>query len=255
MFNRFSSKQRSVKTMTINENILDLDPPRIPDALPNFPDSQVNLLPLTALESPLLVLIPEWSDLPTTPGMQVVVSLLFNEQQVAQYQYTTPINPALFPLNVHIPKHHLVEGAHRVSYIMTVFERPMPSASTPITVDTSAPNRGNPGHAPNFPLDVIRDGITQSYLDENGDEVLVTIPRYLQQQACDSIELHYGSLTDKPVIVKTVHDSISPTKIKLSGEIIRRYGSGKMLAFYRLGDRAGNRGSISEFAQINVNLS
>ncbi|PYC22386.1 hypothetical protein DMX02_10815 [Pseudomonas jessenii] len=240
----------------LNEKIHELAPPAIPAALINFPDSQINLLPLSALAAPLQLLIQKWPGSDNPLNVPVILILLLNGERVANFNFVTPIDPALFPFAAHIPEHYLQkEGVHQVSYIVNTAGNPETSESTPFTIDVTAPNYGSSGEIVQFPQEVISDGITQKYLDEHGDEVLVTIPRYLQQQACDSIEFHYGSLTNSPIIITTVHDSSSPTVIKLSGEIIRAYGSGDKLAFYRLVDRAGNKGPFSAYESIKVNLS
>ncbi|SNY38256.1 hypothetical protein SAMN05660659_04134 [Pseudomonas sp. LAMO17WK12:I6] len=241
----------------LNEKILLLDAPEIPDALPNFPGSQVNLLPLSALVSPLKVLIPDWQCSPPEPvPVQVLLTLLLNEKPVADYPFTTPIDPALFPFAAHIPETYLAqEGEHEVSYIVNIGGNTAPARSTPITVDLTAPNFGNPGEPPQFPPEIDSEGITQQYLATHNDEVLVTIGIYMQQLACDSIEFHFGSLASKPVIIETVRDATSSTVIKLSGATIRGIGSGTMFAFYRLRDRAGNLGQLSSFKQVNVDLS
>ncbi|MGY2443587.1 hypothetical protein [Pseudomonas sp. SDO52101_S400] len=239
----------------LNEKILELAAPEIPDALANFPGSQDNLLPLSALQSPLRVLIARWLDPGPAPGLPVRLTLLLNGNPVANYDFTTPIDPALFPFPAHIPEQNLQqEGEHEVSYRVIIGGNAGQSTGTPITIDTTAPNYGNPGAAPVFPPDVISHGITQKYLDDHGDEVLVTIPQYLQQRTCDRIEFYFGSLTAPPAIITTVHDSSSPTVIKLSGEIIRAHGSGNKLAFCRLSDRAGNIGSLSAFVSVDVHL-
>ena len=240
----------------LNEKILLLDAPEIPDARPNFPGSQVNLLPLSALVSPLKVLIPEWYSSPSDPGVPVLLRLLLNGNRVAAYPFTTPIDPALFPFEAHIPEAHLVqEGVYEVSYILDIGGNEDMAASTPITVDLTAPNFGNPGEPPQFPPEIDSEGITPQYLAAHNDEVLVTIAIYMQQRACDSIEFHFGSLAAEPVIIETVHDATSRTVIKLSGAIIREIGSGTMFAFYRLRDRAGNLGQKSSFKQVKVDLS
>ncbi|RBC01061.1 hypothetical protein C3E97_014885 [Pseudomonas sp. MWU12-2115] len=240
----------------LNEKILLLDAPEIPDALPDFPGSQVNLLPLSALGSPLKVSIPDWQNSPFEPGVPVRLILLLNENRVADYHFTTPIDPGLFPFEAHIPETYLAqEGEHEVSYTVSIGGNLENAASTPITVDLTAPNFGNPGEPPQFPPEIDSEGITQQYLAAHNDEVLVTIATYMQQRACDSIEFHFGSLAAEPVIIKTVHDATSPTVIKLSGAIIRGIGSGNLFAFYRLRDRAGNRGHLSSFKQVKVDLS
>lgn len=240
----------------LNEKILVLDAPDIPDALPNFPGSQVNLLPLSALVSPLKVLIPDWQNSPSEPGVTVRLKLLLNEKQVADYSFTTPVDPGLFPFEAHIPETYLAqEGEHEVSYTVSFLGNTETASSTPLTVDLTAPNFGNPGEPPQFPPEVDSEGITQQYLEANDDAVLVTIATYMQQRAGDRIEFCYGSLAAEPVIIKTVYDATLPTVIRLSGEIIRRLGSGTMFAFYRLRDRAGNLGQQSSFKQVKVDLS
>ena len=182
----------------LNEKILELAAPEIPDALPNFPGSEFNLLPLRALGSPLRVLIEQWLDSVPFPGVPVRLTLLLNRNAVADYHFTTPIDPALFPFPANIPEQYLLEGVHEVSYLVTIGENAELSTPTPITIDKTAPNFGNPGDAPVFPPEVISQGITQKYLDENSDEVLVRIPQYLQQRTCDTIDFHFGSFAAPP---------------------------------------------------------
>ncbi|PCM47079.1 hypothetical protein CP335_24200 [Pseudomonas fluorescens] len=240
----------------LNEKIILLDAPEIPDAQPNFPGSQVNLLPLSALVSPLKVLIPDWQCSPPEPPVHVLLTLLLKEKPVADYRFTTPIAPELFPFAAHIPETDLAqEGEHEVSYTVDIGGNTAMAMSTPITVDLTAPNFGNPGEPPHFPPEIDSEGITRQYLATHNDEVLVTIGIYMQQLACDSIEFHFGSLASKPIIIETVRDATSSTVIKLSGATIREKGSGTMFAFYRLRDRAGNLGQLSSFKQVNVDLS
>ncbi|PIF53449.1 hypothetical protein CLU80_5966 [Pseudomonas sp. 29] len=239
----------------LNKEILELAPPEIPAALVNFPGSQINLLPLSALAASLQIVIQKWANSDHPVSVPVKLTLLLNGTRVEEVSFTTPIDPGLFPFSVYILEQYLQqEGVHEVSYIVNTAGNPATSESTPFTIDRTAPNYGNPGEIVQFPPEIIRDGITQKYLDEHGDEVLGIIPVYLQQRACDSIECHYGSFTNSPVIITTVHDSNSPTVIKLSGEIIRAHGSGNKLAFYRIKDRAGNYGPFSAFVNIHVDL-
>lgn len=241
----------------LNVQTFNLARPEIPGALPDFPGSQQNLLPLRSLGDPLDIAIPEWPDLNVNASLRIMLSL--NGQapiQVAYYQFGAPIDPALFPFVAQItPNLFMQEGVYKVFYLLEQHGNATPSLDNYFTVDTTAPNYGNPGQRAAFPPDVVQNGITSAYLASHGDKVDITIPRYLDQRAGDIIEFYFSDLvTDGPVLNKTVHDSNSDTLIELSGAIIRAKGDGQKLAFYTPQDRADNQGPHSYYQHINVQL-
>ncbi|MBT9263917.1 hypothetical protein KKQ10_03460 [Pseudomonas sp. MG-9] len=233
-------------------------PPVIPDALANIPGGQENLIPTKILESPLRVLIPDFTRGNMFPGIQGYVELNLSGIPVREtrFPFTTPIDPSTFPIMVHIPVGPITnEGTYEVDYTVNLGGNVELSESNYFTVDRTAPNDGEPGQAPKFPPEIIRQGITQDYLDTNNDEVLITISHYKGQRLGETIPFYYGSFDADPVSTTKVKDADSDTIVRLSGNTIREKGNGNKIAYYRLKSRAGIQGPSSLSLFIKVDLS
>jgi hypothetical protein len=81
--------------------------PRVPLLLGDVPGGQPNLLPVSALLNPLVVEVPQWTDSNPEFGEETV-TLFWNNQQVEQRHWTTPISPQ--DLLFEVPAHYLREG-------------------------------------------------------------------------------------------------------------------------------------------------
>lgn len=254
------SKTTECNSMTnLNINTAGLVAPGIPAALPNFPGGQHNLIPLHSLVQPLSLHIPQWpgSEFEWTMVLDIYLSVQGQSPLRAErYNFYGPIDPEFFPFEARVPRDKFTqEGVYEVFYRVNAGGNISESLSNQFTIDKTAPNFGNPGVHAVFPADVIDSGITSEYLDDNGDEVIVSIPNFLGQLPGDTINFYFGAFMDDAVLCKTVHDSTSSTVLHLSGDIIRAKGNGYRLAYYRLQDRAGNVGALSQSLSINVNLS
>lgn len=243
---------------SLNETILELTAPSIPYARPNFPGSQYNLVPITDL-NPMEVRIPQWPDSDKAAPMILTISIGRDQQpseDVATYTLYGPLDFTYFPYKGEIPAQYLaLEGVYQVCYKVEIAGNIQNSTNNQFTVDKTAPNHNLPGESPIFPLSVINGGITRQYLESNNDEVLVQIPVYSDQRKGDAVLFYFGSFIDGPVSRVTVSDSTTPTSVSLSGEMIRKKGSGNQLTYYSLDDRADNQGPNSKSKFIVVALS
>lgn len=243
-----------------NDGIQEMALPEIIGALPNFPGSQYNLIPIDQLSAPLRVAIPQFTINPTLPPDRPILLTLHSglkghANPVESHTLITPIDPELFPFFTAVaPGNFQTEGVYDVFYSVTYAGATDHSAVSNFTVDKTSPNAGNPGKEAAFPKEVIQYGITSQYLAAYDDKVNITINRYLDQQVGDVINFYFGSLAENPVLDITVHDSDSDTVVTLSGDIIRAKGNGAHYAFYSLADRAGSVGPHSRYLPVNVFL-
>lgn len=243
---------------SLNENNLELIAPSIPQAKPNFPGSQINLIPINSL-NPLEVGIPLWPDSDKAERMVLTISIGREQQlfqDVATYVLHGPLDFSYFPYPGEIPAEYLeLEGVYQVSYRVEIAGNTQNSTNIQFTIDRTAPNNNLPGASPIFPPEVIDGGITREYLELHNDEVLVTVPVYSDQRQGDVVLLYFGNFIDGPVLRATVSDSTSPTVVHLSGDVIRKKGNGDKFAYYTLEDRADNAGEKSQSKIIPVSLS
>ncbi|EJM92351.1 MULTISPECIES: hypothetical protein [unclassified Pseudomonas] len=240
----------------LNLQIQELEAPGILGALPDLPGGQENLLPVEQLYKPLLMSVPDWDGVfPTPPNQRVRLELLVNDVRVYQFDFITPIDPKIFPLQLPIePKYFMVEGRYKASYSLTISANSVFSQASFFTVDKTPPNAGNPGQQVGIPDEVEQNGITTAYLAENNDSVPIVVSKYIDQRAGDVISLRLGNFASPPVVNCTVHDSNSDTVIPVKGEIIRVIGNGLHYFFYSLKDRARNVGPISQYRAVNIVL-
>lgn len=243
---------------SLNENNLELIAPSIPQANPNFPGSQYNLMSITSL-NPLKVGIPLWPDSDKAERMVLTISIGRDQQppeDVATYTFYGPLDSTVFPFLGDILAEHLaLEGVYQVSYRVEIAGNTQNSATNQFTIDRTAPNNNLSGASPIFPPEVIDEGITREYLELHDDEVPVTIPVYSDQREGDVVLLYFGNFIESPVLRATVSDSTSPTVVHLSGDVIRERGNGNKFAYYTLEDRADNAGQKSQSKTIPVSLS
>ncbi len=240
------------------EETQSFKPPVIHGALPDIPDGQANLLPISQLDRPLNITIVEaLIDPPIPQGRQVdlhtKVGLRGSVLATAAIQsVTTPIQ---FPIPSVIPSDYFItEGIYEVRIVLEYIASHSESDPAFFEVDKTAPNFGSPAAPPDLPEEVIRDGLTSDYLEKNQDKVVIGVAPYFGQRPGDAIELYLGRFNE-PVSSTQVLDSTSVTPIELKGSVVRNIGNGNWPVFFTLKDRAGNTGPVSRSQSIDVKLT
>ncbi|MCF1253229.1 MULTISPECIES: hypothetical protein [Pseudomonas] len=229
--------------------------PRVPQMLENVPGGQMNLLPVSALKDPLRVEVPMWPNSNPDLGPETL-TLFWNTDVVEQRTFTVPVTDA--DLIMHVPANRLGEGEPVLKYQVKIFNG-VPEDSDPLmlTIDRQAPilasdNKVQP------PPEVVSGGVTVVYLEQNGDELLATLPAYDTPQVGDRISYYWdrqlGSDELVDVLSLTQADVAAGTlpKLKYGGEMIRERGDGPRFLHYRVDDRAGNQSAASALLQLTV---
>lgn len=92
-----------------------LDPPTAPDALPDIPGGQHNLLPVAVLGRPLRIDIPMWEYSRPTPEYPEWIILYWNGSEVEKKTWYDDIPPD--ELYVDVPVQFLEHGVAAVTYL------------------------------------------------------------------------------------------------------------------------------------------
>lgn len=250
--NAFRQSLRT-KRLILNAPTLHADNPLLPDTV----DDDSNKLARQYQGTILKVEVPQF-DLDVEAGRKGLVWLNWDgvRQRPSQYSFTTPINPAAFPLQLTLPADAtLAAGPHILSFTADIQGNGTESDPLPIYVDQMAPNSGQSGTVVTLPDEVEADGITKEYLDTNGS-VLVTIPGYRESKIGDVVELYFGRSNEGAARVGTHvrSDSSTPVTFELTPQLIGNQEGPKFL-FYRLTDRVGNLGPDSGYKPIRVVLT
>lgn len=141
----------------------------------------------------------------------------------------------------------------------------MSSIPLVLEVDYQAPNRGQIGAPAVIPEDVVRDGLTQQYLDAN-EFLDIKVPRSSDILAGDTITISWGQVVAKslrqdftPIMsreVKVTEASMpnADLDVRIPSTLIRTLAQGKIGISYRYVDRTGNLGQISTDAVLQFEL-
>lgn len=243
--------------------------PRVPGTLPDRP-GETNLLPISALAANLRVEFDQWTGAPTNPNdFPAVVQPYWDEVPLTPKRFQYPFDAqALFFL---VPEYLLaVEGAHKLKYRITA-DPPIYddlSKITEVLIDWSPPSRNATPSAVLVPAEVIADGISEDYLAQNGDQLLLKIPHYSGTRTEDRVMLFWRHSPPRPgdevaLITHTVtaeeaeeaqNDPTSTLSLALAGQSIRDRGEGTIVVDYQLADRAGNSSTLSAAISIDVDF-
>lgn len=247
--------RQSLRTqrLILNAPTLHPDNPLLPDTA----DDISNKLAKQYQGVTLKVEVPQF-DLDVDPGRRGIVWLNWDgvRQRPSQYAFTTPIDPAVFPLQLTLPPDAtLAAGGHILSFTADIQGNGTVSDPLPIYVDQAAPNSGQAGTVVTLPSEVEADGITKEYLDANGF-VLVTVPSYRESKTGDVVDLYFGRSNEGAALVGTHvrSDSSTPVTFQLTPALIGNQEGSKFL-FYKLTDRVGNVGPDSNYKPIRVVLT
>ncbi len=220
------------------------------------------LLPRTALERDLEVVIPAW---PFTPNRPNVVVLSWRRAgnpffEVSRFTFEPPIAPG--DKTVQVPQALLVDGTYELSYKISVANNPSPeSLKKVVTVDLSPPGAGQKPQPVVFPTE-LAGVISEEYLASEGG-VECSVPFYFGAKAKD-VAIWFWSDTNPPPDGENQQgeetfseDEISDRLlfISVAEEVIRASGQGTRYVYYFLRDLAGNISARSELSPITVDLT
>jgi hypothetical protein len=235
----------------------ELAPPEVKAALKDIDGGEPNLLPLSALEAPLEVVVPQWRNSMPTPEFPECLWLYWNDAQVDVRQLEAPVTET--DRSFAVAGLHAVEGIHRVRYrVRTYNDATADSTQLALTVDRTAPALAAGGGALVFPPLVVQDGVTGEYLDANSDKVVARVPDYAPRPG-DVISWYWDTGQNEEALVDTAElasaDIGKPIDLDFTGDMIRERGDGARLARYRVRDRAGNISAYAAYVTLDVDTS
>ncbi|MFS0827920.1 hypothetical protein [Pseudomonas phoenicis] len=216
--------------------------PVVPQSLADVPGGQSNLVPISALIQPLRVEVLPWPNSDPERGEETL-KLFWNDVEIERRSWTSPISPE--DLVFEVPVRFLLEGRPVLRYEVTVFNgQTASSAPLTLTIDLTAPALASPDSRLLFDPQVIADGVTVEYLENNGDQVVATLPDYRSPMVGDCIRYYWDRQQGDQDLVEerilTSADLGKSVQLVLSGDLIRQRGDGERHVHYRIIDRAGN---------------
>lgn len=235
-----------------------LEAPEAPAKMEDIPGGATGLLPVVALGSPLLVVVPMWPVSNPRPGRPETLRLLWDTNEVDTRKWEAPVLPE--ELEFHLPDDALSEGPHRLSYrVIQANGVPTDSQDLMLTIDKTPPVLGQEEGALILDPEVIANGVTYRYLEDNEDRLEAEVPAYDAPMPGDRILWYWDRSLNEHQLVdeRTLYqeDMGKPLQLEYSGEMIRERGDGARFVHYELYDRAGNRSARSRLIQLDVSAT
>lgn len=240
----------------VNEPKVDLAPPDIIGVLDPVPGGEENLLPANAWLVPLRVEFQLWDDAAPEPAMADTLRLFWKGEKVDEKRLAGPVQEADLWLNVQPSK--LDEGVHALYYEVVPWNTPTPRQCVPVnvTIDKTPPLLAADSKLV-FPPEVLPPNkLTARYLEQNGDAVAASLPRYTTPRPWDRITWFWGNspgTQDQGGIIELTDQNYSdPVVITIQADLIQNRGDGWRYVWYQAQDRAGNLSQRSEPVELDV---
>ena len=222
------------------------DKPDVPAAL------EEGVLPISALNAPVLVTFKVWDN----PSTRETYQLLWNEEPVGNNEAIKPEYKPGDPLELYIPLDALVEGKYQLAYRVTdTFSLEYSdSFPFPLEIDTTAPGYPTTLAPLDFPA-AVRDGLTSEELTQLGDVLSGTVYGYNGFAIGDRIRTFWGD-TEGPE-GKVEDDDMEPREliIEFPRAFLESLGDFNGPVFYTVTDRAGNPSENSTSTDIRLLLN
>ena len=219
----------------------------------DIPGGQPGLLPIGSVNRPLRVEIPKWMNSMPMPGAPEILRFYWGETLEVEKEWTAPVPPA--DLILEVESRHALEGTHRLWYeVMTFNGEWIDSEERVITTDRTPPTLGSDNGRLVFPPEIVKDGITADYLEENEDVVQATVPDY-DATPGDTLRWYWDTQFEDDALVSSrvlaQADMGLPIMLDFPGDLIRARGDGTRMARYQVRDRAGNMGLMAGYVSLN----
>jgi len=255
------AEQSRVDYMKVRHAVTKVDAPVIkvhPDNpfLDDTADDETNQIPLSLQGKPFKCLVPrpaEADDPEVIPGF---IDLTFDGSRIpsTRYRYTTPLDPDILEIDMTFPVGYTDRpGTHELGYFIDQGGNESNSVPLKCNVDRTPPH---PFFPVGLPDEIINDGITKKYLDDNGF-VAIKISNYGDMKIGDFIELLYGDSTVLAEVVDSVTrtDTTTDIVLRLTAEQVFKQDEGTHALFFRVTDRKGNPSTFSPPVHVTVVLT
>lgn len=225
--------------------------------LPDTSDDKINQIPLSLQGKPFKCLVPrpaEAGETEITPGF---IDLTFDGTPIEnnRYNYDTPLDPTILEIEMTFPPESTATaGTHQLGYVINQGGNVSDSDLLECNIDRTPPHLVIPLIVPKEVLD---NGLTKKYLEENGGEVDIGIPDYIDMKIGDHIQVFYGdSIPLADLIAEfTRVDTTTKIVLKLTAEQVVKAGEGTHALFFKVTDRKGNPSNVSDSVSIMVVLT
>ena len=235
--------------------------PEIPGALPPLPGNTVHLLPVTLQGQPLLVeMRSPWPAFENDPNTWIRFGLYVEGVVVETVDLFPPYDRDIqFPLLFTVPARSVATPTTYTIFCRALFSdfNYVDSGTILLEVDHRAPNHDNPGDQLRFPDEVVRDGLTQAWLELHNDQLRVEVPRWADMALEDEVLFYWGTIVDAEPVARLVINAAhlqpgSVIEFHYPGDALREKGNGFLNGYYVLSDRAGNRNDPSPPVPVEV---
>ncbi|MGP6460819.1 hypothetical protein [Pseudomonas parakoreensis] len=259
-----ASKLPAQQNASNGGSALLLDEPAVPAVLDE--NDPVGLLPLAALGQDLVVEFMGW-DFTVVPNRTDLVELGFTPLNstfvcVNEHRYPSPVTNLPLPQTLTVPRGLLNQGVYDVSIrVSPSLQNPTESPRKRITIDTTKPDFGNEPKAGIFPAE-LNGTLTEAYLSRHG-QVIIEVPFYTDVAAKDRAVYFWTDKNPPPSGETEIREQEFSEQdiidqrllVTVYADEIRPWKGGRRFFYYKLRDRAGNTGPISELAPILVDLT
>ncbi|WP_338523417.1 addiction module component [Pseudomonas batumici] len=221
-----------------------------PDVPAAFEDG---LLPISALNAPLLVTFKVWDN----PSTSETYQLLWNEVLIGDSELIKAEDKPGDTLELYIPVDALIEGKYQLAYRVTdsLSEEYTDSFPYPLEIDTTAPGYPTTLAPLDFPP-AVKDGLSSEELTQLGDVLPGTVHGYSGFAIGDRIRTFWGA-TEGPGGEVEEDDMEEPRKviIEFPRAFLESLGDFNGPVFYQVTDRAGNPSEDSTATDILLLLN
>ena len=217
-----------------------LPPPRVLQLLPDIPDGQPNLLPMSATREALRVEFEMWKNSEPSPEFPETLTLYWDGTWVDSITWDSQVLPE--ELYILVPVERMGDGQHTLNYHVVLGDgNDATSHDLIVTVDKVPPTL--PGMSfITFPPEVISAGVTDRYLKANGDELKGTTTAYEGGNAGDLLIWYWNELPggNNEVGRKTLSkaEAGQAQQISIPGAAIRLAKDGTRFAYFSIQARA-----------------
>ncbi|WP_248767685.1 Ig-like domain-containing protein [Pseudomonas sp. MWU12-2345] len=232
------------KARGLPENARELERPRVEAAL----DDGQGLLPISALDAPVRVTFPVWSN----PSTDETYQLLWGTELLGSPVFIGPGDNPGDTLNLDIPVEALTHGNHELRYRAydTISQQWTDSFPTLIEVDREKP--GQPLLAAMAFPPQVHDGLTSAQLSQLGNVLPGTIASYNGFAVGDQVSTFWGNIEGPGMRVMELKTIV----IEFPRAFLLSLGAdADWPVSYRIQDRAGNLSERSEAVTVKLRLS
>ncbi|NWD77006.1 hypothetical protein HX890_23085 [Pseudomonas gingeri] len=232
------------KARGLPEDARELERPRVEAAL----DDGQGLLPISALDAPVRVTFPVWSN----PSSDETYQLLWGTELLGSPVFIGPDDNPGDTLNLDLPVEALSHGSHELRYRAydTISQAWTDSFPTRIEVDREKPGQPLLG-AMAFPSQV-NDGLTSAQLTQLGNVLPGTIASYNGFAVGDQVSTFWGDVEGPGMQVMELKAIV----IGFPREFLASLGpDADWPVSYRIRDRAGNLSEPSEAVIVKLRLA